>query len=109
MTNEEINRTIQFIIQQQAQFAADGIELRAAQQRTEQILTRHDDTLAKHEEIIFRNSELIGELHGIVTRLAHVTSVGLKDLDSRINALIDAQLRTDAKIEEDLHRTDTNI
>ena len=70
MTNEEFEKRRDFILEQQAQFAADIQELREAQTQT-------------------------GE---IVARLANVTLEGFKDVNAKLNALVDSQIRTDEKI-----------
>lgn len=75
MTNEEqINRRIAFIIEHQSQFATDIQQLREAQVKTESVVAQ------------------TGE---IVARLAYVTSEGFKDVNAKINALVDAQVRAD--------------
>jgi hypothetical protein len=45
--------------------------------------------------------ERTAQLEGLVTRLAAVTAKGFEDTNSKINALIDAQMRT----EEGLNKT----
>ena len=70
MTDEEFEKRRDFILEQQAQFSADIQELREAQTQT-------------------------GE---IVARLANVTLEGFKDVNAKINALFDSQMRTDEKI-----------
>lgn len=59
MSNEEVDRKIAFIIEQQAQFAADIHQLREVQGQTDQV----------------------------VARLANVTLEGFKDVNAKINAL----------------------
>ena len=74
MTNEELEKTIEFIVEQQARFASDIQQLQEVQARTEQI----------------------------VARLANVTSVGFKDVTAKIDALVDSQVRlTDAQARTD--------
>lgn len=77
MTNEEFEKRRDFILEQQAQFAADIQQLREAQTQTEQVVVQ------------------TGE---IVARLAHVTLEGFTDVNAKINALVDSQIRTDEKI-----------
>jgi len=77
MTNEEFEKRRDFILEQQAQFAADIQQLRQAQTQTEQVVVQ------------------TGE---IVARLAHVTLEGFTDVNAKINALVDSQIRTDEKI-----------
>ncbi len=77
MSNEDLEKTIAFIIEQQAQFTSDIQQLREVQVQTEHI----------------------------VARLATVTLEGFKDVNAKINALVDSQIRTD----ENLSRTDENL
>ena len=84
MSNEEVDRRIAFIIEQQAQFASDIQQLREAQAQTDQVVAQ------------------TGE---IVARLANVTLEGFKEVNTKINALLDSQIRTD----QNLSRTDENL
>jgi tetrahydrodipicolinate N-succinyltransferase len=77
MTNEEMQKAIEFIINQQAQFSTDIQKLQETQTETNQLLTR----------------------------LAAITVKGFEDTNAKINALIDAQIRTD----EHLNRTDEAV
>ncbi len=70
MSNEDTERRIIFIIEQQAQFASDIQQLREVQAQTEQI----------------------------VARLASATLEGFKDVNVKINALVDSQIRTDESL-----------
>ena len=70
MSNEEVDQRIAFIIKQQAQFASDIQQLREVQLQTEQI----------------------------VARLAGATLEGFKDVNAKINALVDSQIRTDENL-----------
>ena len=69
MSNEEFDRKMAFIVEQQAQFGADTQQLQAAQQQTE----------------------------NVVGRLANFTLAGFND-DTKINALVDSQIRTDESL-----------
>ncbi len=91
MSNEELDRRIEFIIEQQAQFASDILQLREAQAQTEQIVAQ--------------TSQTVGQTGEIVTRLARGTLEGFKDVNAKINSLVDSQIRTD----ENLSRTDENV
>ena len=95
MTNEEFERRMEFIIEHQAQFVSDvqqlqgGIrQLREAQARTEQIVA----SLAE------------------VTRESLTTTLeGFRDVDARIEALVDSQVRlTEAQSRTDQHLKDTD-
>jgi uncharacterized FlaG/YvyC family protein len=91
MTDEERQRKMDFIIEQQAQFAVDiqvlreGLQdLRAAQARTDEKLAAYAETQSEFIEIITRS----------------------------IQALVDAQLRTDAQMkqtDEQTKRTDERL
>lgn len=74
MSNEELERRMAFIVEQQAQFASDIQQLRESQTQTDQVVAQ------------------TGE---IVARLANVTLEGFKDVNAKINALVDSQIRTD--------------
>lgn len=83
MTNEEFEKTKEFILQQQAQFASDIQRSREAQTQTDLVLTHIGEVLAQTGEI--------------VGRLANVTHEGFTDVNAKINALVDSQIRTDEK------------
>ena len=78
MTNEDFESTKEFILQKQAQFATDIAQLREAQAQTERAVTQASDVIAQTGEI--------------VTRLAHVTHEGFRDVNAKINALVDSQI-----------------
>jgi hypothetical protein len=84
MSNEEVDRRIAFIVEQQGQFASDIQQLRQAQAQTDQVVAQ------------------TGE---IVARLANSTLEGFKEVNSKLNALVDSQIRTD----QNLSRTDENL
>jgi len=77
MTNEEFEKRSEFLIEQQAQFASDIQQLREAQTQTERVVAQ------------------TGE---IVARLANGTLEGFKDVNAKMNALIDSQMRTDEEL-----------
>ena len=65
MNLDETERKISFIVQQQAQFNADMMKLRESQAQTDQV----------------------------VARLAYVTLEGFKDVNAKIDALVDSQIQ----------------
>jgi hypothetical protein len=77
VNNEEVDRRIAFIIEQQVQFASDIQQLREVQVQTELV----------------------------VARLASATLEGFKDVNAKIDALVDSQIRTD----ENVSRTDETL
>jgi hypothetical protein len=84
MNNEEFDRKMAFIVDQQAQFASDIQLLQESQGQLQ---------------------EVVGQMGEVVTRLANVTHVGFTEVNAKINVLVDAQIRT----EESLTRTDANL
>jgi len=91
MNNEEFDRKMAFIVGQQAQFASDIQQLQESQARTDQVVAQ--------------TAEVVGQMGEVVTRLANVTHAGFTEVNAKINALVDAQIRT----EESLSRTDENL
>jgi hypothetical protein len=69
MTNEEFEKRMEFLLEQQAHFSADMQQLGEAQTQT---------------------LEIVG-------RLANGTLEGFKDVNAKINALVDSQIQTDGK------------
>jgi hypothetical protein len=84
MNSEEFDRKMAFIVEQQAQFAS---EIQLLQESHAQL------------------QEVVGQMGEVVTRLANVTHVGFTEVNTKINALVDAQIRT----EESVSRTDANL
>lgn len=76
--NQEIERRMAFVVEQQAQFIVDIQQLRESQARTDQVVAQ------------------TGE---IVARLANGTLEGFKDVNAKINVLVDSQIRTDEKLQ----------
>lgn len=84
MSNEEIEKRMEFILEQQAQFAAN--------------MQAHDERFA--------------QLENLMNRLASVTLEGFKDVNAKIDALVDSHIRlTDAQARTDanLTRTDESL
>ena len=98
MNNEEIERKMNFIVEQQAQFASDIQQLQESQARTEHIVAQTSETVAQ-------TAETVAQMGGVVTRLANVTHVGFTEVNAKINALVDAQIRS----EQTVARTNENL
>jgi K+/H+ antiporter YhaU regulatory subunit KhtT len=105
MYNEEIERKMNFIVEQQAQFASDIQQLQESQARTEQVVTRTAETVAQSAEAVGQTAETVAQMGEVLTRLANVTHAGFTEVNAKINALVDAQIRT----EVGLARTDENL
>ena len=88
MTNEEMQRTMNFILNQQAQLAA-------SQQKAEERAARLEDIVAKLA------AATLSRIEAVESKIAEQT----EDFDRKIAALVDAQLRT----EESIKKTDENV
>ena len=98
MNSEEFDRKMAFIVEKQAQFASDIQQLQESQTRTDQVVAQ--------------TAEVVGQMGEVVTRLAHVTHAGFTEVNAKINALVDAQIRTEEKLartEENIARTEANV
>lgn len=78
MNNEEWDKKADFILNQQAQFSADIGQLKEAMGRLENLVTRLGTfTFSKFEELEAKTAEKFG------------------DVDAKIAALVDSQIRTE--------------
>ena len=89
--NEDIERKMNFIVEQQAQFASDIQLLQESQARTEQIV-------AQTGEAVAQTAETVAHMGDVVTRLANVTHAGFTEVNAKIDALVDAQIRTEENL-----------
>jgi hypothetical protein len=105
MNNEEFNRKMTFIVEQQAQFASDIQLLQESQARLQESQARTEQVVAQTAAAVAQSAETVGQVVEVVTRLANVTHAGFVEVNAKINALVDAQIRTD----ECLSRTDENL
>lgn len=85
MSNEEYEKRMEFIVEQQAQFSIDIHKLRESQAELR-------SAQARTEQVVVQTGEIVG-------RLANVTLEGFKDVNAKIDALVDSQIRTDEKID----------
>jgi flagellar basal body rod protein FlgG len=81
MSKEELEKRMEFIIEQQAQFTVDIDKLREGLQELRESQTKTDQ---------------------LVNRLAAVTLEGFKDVNAKLDALVDSQIR----LSEGQSRTD---
>ena len=112
LNNEEIERKMNFIVEQQDQFASDIQQLQESQARTDQVVAQTSEVVAQTSEVVAQSAEVVGQMGDVVTRLANVTHAGFTEVTAKINALVDAQIRTEenlARTDENLNRTDENL
>ena len=105
MHNEEFDRKMAFIVEQQAQFASDIQLLQESQAQLQQSQAQFQESQARTDQVVAQTAEVVGQMGAVVTRLANVTQAGFTGVNAKINALVDAQIRT----EEHLIRTDKNV
>jgi uncharacterized protein YoxC len=91
MSNGDIEKRIEFIIEHQAQFASDIQQLREVQ--------------TQFSADIQQLREAVSQTNQVVARLANVTFEGFKDVNAKINALVDSQIR----LNEAQYRTDEEL
>ena len=91
MTNEEMQKAMEFIVNQQAQFAADIQKLQEAQAQLQQSQAQMQEAQAQMQESQAQTVQLLN-------RLAAVTVKGFEDTNAKINALVDAQTRTEESV-----------
>jgi len=103
MTNNEyFERKMNFILEKQAQFAADMQRLEESQARTDQVVAEMGEAV----------TQAVSQVGDVVTRLANVTHAGFTDVNAKIDALVDAQIRSEERLtrnEEKSIRTDEKI
>ena len=105
MHNEEFDRKMAFIVEQQAQFASDIQLLQESQAQLQESQAQFQEAQARTDRVAAQTAEVVGQMGEVVTRLANVTHAGFTEVNAKINALVDAQIRT----EEHLVRTDKNV
>jgi hypothetical protein len=77
MTYEEIQKTMQFIVEQQAQFTVDIQQLKESQAKTE---------------------GNVNQLTSVVAHFVVATNAGFQEVRGSISALVDAQVRNEENI-----------
>ena len=105
MTNEEMRKAMEFIVNQQAQFAADIQKLQESHERVQHSHERLQESHVKSQESHQKLTESQTQTAELIGRLAAATHAGFNDFAERMNALVDAQMRT----EENLKKTDESL
>ena len=105
MHNEEFDRKMAFIVEQQVQFASDIQLLQESQAQLQQSQAQFQESQARTDQVVAQTAEVVGQMGEVVTRLANVTYAGFTEVNIKINALVDAQIRT----EQSVSRTDANL
>lgn len=119
MNNEQFDRQMNFILNQQAKFEVDIARLKEEQEKSaqnislsaqnisllEQNVSRLEQMTWKQLEIATNHEGRLTEAEDLITRLARVTNEGFKQLSVKIDALVDSQIRTDDVLQKFLRRS----
>jgi len=98
MHNEEIDRQIHFIVGQQAQFTSDIQQLQESIQQLQKLQARTEKVVAQTSENVAVTTVTMTQMGEVVTRLVNVTHVGFTEVNAKLNALVDAQIRTEGNL-----------
>lgn len=98
MNNEHIEKTMAFIVEHQAKFEVDIQLLQEAQARTEQIVAQTSHVAEQALQFVGQSAESVTRFAEATTEFAAVTQEGFRDVNGKINVLIDSQMRTDDQI-----------
>ena len=92
MNNEEFERRVTFIINQQAQFAADIQQMRELQAQTENVVGRlAHSTLEGFKDVNAKIDSLVDSQIRLTIAQTH-TDEGFKDVNAKIDSLVDSQI-----------------
>ena len=105
MNNQEFDRKMAFIVEQQAQFASGIQQLRDSQAQLQESQAQLQESQARTDQVVAQTAQVVGQMGEVVNRLANGTHAGFAEVNAKINTLVDAQIRT----EENLSRTDENL
>jgi hypothetical protein len=98
MNNEDIERKMNFIVEQQAQFASDIQQLQESQARTEQVVARNVEALAHVVETVAQMGEVVIRLTNVTHEGFTEMHAGFTEVNAKMNALVDAQIRTEENL-----------
>jgi uncharacterized phage infection (PIP) family protein YhgE len=91
MTSEEMQRTMEFILNQQAQITANIEKLQESQAKLQESQAKLQESQAKRED-------KVTQIESLLARFAAATVKRFEYTDAKINALIDSQMRTDEAV-----------
>ena len=94
MTNEEMQKLMQFILEQQAQFAVNIQKLEEAQARSEAAHAKSEERIGRLEGAIVGVVDLLGTL----TRAQERTDAKVNELTEKVTQLTEAQKQTDERL-----------
>ena len=94
MTNEEMQKLMQFILEQQAQFAVNIQKLEEAQARSEAAQAKSEERIGRLEGAIVGVVNLLGNL----TKAQERTDAKVSELAEKVTELTEAQKQTDERL-----------
>jgi chromosome segregation ATPase len=95
MTNEQFEHRIEFILDQQANFAVDIQQLQESQRRLTEAQERTDGMLRSLVEV---NLALTGHVEGLAAQIQGLAA-HLQKVDDRLDRLAESQAHTDQRLD----------
>lgn len=105
MSNEEFDRKVEFLLNQQARFDAGMQELREAQKETDEKVKHMFDGFEEARELTIQTREDLAELTSLTTEGLKILYAQSQNTDAKIAALVNSQIQT----EESLRKTDAIV
>ena len=104
MTNEEWDRKVEFLLNQQARFDADmqGVkqELKEAQKNSELKIAKVTEATALAVEAVSQLTDVTAHLANTMFEGFRVVSDHMQRTDEKIDIMVDSQVRTDERIRD---------
>jgi|ERR1043165_4680792 DNA anti-recombination protein RmuC len=104
MTNEEWDRKVEFLLNQQARFDAGMQELKEAQAISEQKIAKVTEASSLAVEAVTLLIDVTANLANTMFEGFRAVSDRMKQTDKKIDALVDSQIRTDQRLRETFER-----
>ena len=105
MSNEEFDRKVEFLLNQQARFDAGMQELREAQKETDEKVKHMFDGFEEAKQLTIQTRADLAELTTLTTQGLKMLYAQSQDTDAKIAALVKAQMET----EEMFRNTDAKL
>jgi chromosome segregation ATPase len=116
MSNEEFERRMEFFLNQQARFDANLQRLEESHVHTQQELAKSAEIVTRNEEAVAQLTESVSGLTVSVTELTSLTYEGFsrmlggfKDTNAKIDALVNAQILTEERLQHLMATADRHI
>lgn len=116
MNNEDFERKVEFILNQQAQFAADMQRLEESQAQAGAEMAQLTQNVAQLTDNVAQLTDNLGNLTDNLGNLVTLTLDGFKvtvggftDVNAKIDALVDSQILTDEKLRNLIAVVDRHI